>query len=57
MLRCAELGLHSDDLEELSIGMVMDMLTEKANDREHYDIKAPGGSLSSFFSGTLDLGD
>ena len=33
------------------------MLTEKANDREEYDIKAPGGSLASFFNGTLDLGE
>lgn len=57
MLRCAELGLNSTDLDELSIGMVMDMLTEKANDHEKYDIKAPGGSLRSFFNGTLDLGD
>ena len=57
MLRCAELGLNSADLDELSIGMVMDMLTEKANDHEKYDIKAPGGSLRSFFNGTLDLGD
>ncbi len=57
MLRCAELGLTTADLDDLSIGMVMDMLTEKGNDHEKYDIKAPGGSLSSFFSGTLDLGD
>lgn len=41
----------------MTIGMVMDMLTEKANDREEYDIKAPGGSLASFFNGTLDLGE
>jgi len=57
MLRCAELGLSSQDLDELSIGMVMDMLTEKANDHEKYAIKAPGGSLSSFFNGKLDLGE
>jgi hypothetical protein len=57
MLRCAELGLHSDDLEDLSIGMVMDMLTEKGNDHEKYDIKAPGGSMRSFFNGTLNLGE
>lgn len=57
MLRCAELGLSSQDLDELSIGMVMDMLTEKANDHEKYDIKAPGGSLASFFNGKLDLGE
>ena len=57
MLRCAELHLSSQDLDDLSIGMVMDMLTEKANDHEKYDIKAPGGSLASFFNGHLDLGE
>lgn len=57
MLRCAELGLSSQDLDELSIGMVMDMLTEKANDHEKYDIKAPAGSMAKFFNGNLDLGE
>lgn len=57
MLRCAELHLTLEDLDDMSIGMVMDMLTEKANDHEKYDIKAPGGSLASFFNGKLDLGD
>lgn len=57
MLRCAELGLSSQDLDELSIGMVMDMLTEKANDHEKYDIKAPAGSMAAFFNGNLDLGE
>lgn len=41
----------------MTIGMVMDMVTEKCNDHEKYDIKAPGGSLRSFFNGTLNLGE
>ena len=57
MLRCAELGLSSEDLDDMTIGMVMDMVTEKCNDHEKYDIKAPGGSLRSFFNGTLNLGE
>lgn len=57
MLRCAELHLTGQDLDEMTIGMVMDMLTEKANDHEKYDIKAPAGSLASFFNGSLDLGE
>lgn len=57
MLRCAELGLSSEDLDDMTIGMVMDMVTEKGNDHEKYDIKPPAGSLSKFFSGTLDLGE
>lgn len=36
MLRCAELGLSISDLHYLSIGMVEDMITEKANDKEDY---------------------
>ena len=35
MLRCKELGLSYDELHHYSIGMVNDMLAEKAND--HYD--------------------
>ena len=57
MLRCAELNLSVEDLDDMTIGMVFDMLTEKANDHEKYDIKAPAGSLASFFAGNLDLGE
>lgn len=57
MLRCAELGLTMSDLDDLTIGMVYDMLTERANDHEKYDIKAPAGSLSQYFQGNLKLGD
>lgn len=57
MLRCAELGLTISDLDDLTIGMVYDMLTERANDHEKYDIKAPAGSLSHYFQGNLKLGD
>lgn len=56
MLRCAELNLSVEDLDDMSIGMVYDMLTERANDNEHYDIKAPAGSMAAFFAGKLDLG-
>lgn len=41
----------------MTMGMVFDMITEKANDREKYEIKAPGGSMAAFFRGELDLGD
>lgn len=51
MLRCAELGLSRADLDDMTMGMVYDMLTEQANDREKYDIKASPGSLRSFFAG------
>lgn len=32
LLRCTELGLSMQDLDELDVGMVFDMFTEKAND-------------------------
>lgn len=39
MLRCSELGLVADDvLASYSMGMVYDMLIEKANDRENYPV-------------------
>lgn len=57
MLRCAELNLTTETLDEMTMGMVYDMITEKSNDHEKYDKKAPAGSLSSFFKGELKLGD
>lgn len=57
MLRCAELGLTKDDLDDMTIGMVNDMLIEKMNDHEKYDKKAPAGSMASFFRGELNLGE
>lgn len=57
MLRCAELHLSMEDLDDMTVGMVFDMITEKGNDHEKYDIKAPAGSMKSFFQGRLDLGE
>lgn len=57
MLRCAELHLTKEDLDDMSIGMVYDMIIEKGNDHEKYDIKAPAGSMKAFFQGSLDLGE
>lgn len=51
MLRCAELGLTNEALDEMTMGMVYDMVTEKGNDHEKYAIKAPAGSLAAFFRG------
>ena len=57
MLRCAELHLTKEDLDDMTIGMVFDMITEKGNDHEKYDIKAPTGSMAAFFQGKLNIGD
>lgn len=57
MLRCAELNLTVEDLDDMTIGMVNDMLIEKMNDQEKYDKKAPAGSMAAFFRGELNLGE
>ena len=36
LLRCVELGISVADLDLLSIGLVLDMWTEKANDGAKY---------------------
>lgn len=36
MLRCAELGLSREDLDDMTMGMVYDMLIERGNDQEKY---------------------
>ena len=56
MLRCAELGLSQEDLDDMTMGMVYDMVTEKANDREEYPIKARPGTLAGFLKGDIKYG-
>ena len=41
----------------MTVGMVFDMITEKGNDHEKYDIKAPAGSMAAFFQGKFNIGD
>ncbi len=36
LLRCLQLKLSLRDLDMLTIGMVLDMYTEQANDQEEY---------------------
>ena len=36
LMRCVELGISITDLDLLSIGLVLDMWTEKANDGVKY---------------------
>ena len=37
LLRCVELGLSVSELDLLSIGLILDMWTEKANDGISYE--------------------
>ena len=56
MLRCAELGLSREDLDEMTMGMVIDMMIERANDAEKYPIKGQPGTLKAFLTGGGKLG-
>ena len=51
MLRCAELGLSDDALNNMSMGMVFDMYTEQANDKHKYPYKATQEDIYAFFGG------
>ena len=48
MLRCAELSLSDEALKSMTIGMVYDMYTEKANDYEQYPYKATQDDIDIF---------
>lgn len=49
MLRCAELNLSDEALRGMTMGMVYDLCTEKANDQEKYPIKATQEDIYAFF--------
>lgn len=49
MLRCAELGLSDEALGGMTMGMVTDMLIEKANDSEDYPYAATQSDIDEFF--------
>lgn len=49
MLRCAHFGLSDEALQSMTMGMVYDMLTEEANDREEYPVKATQDDIKAFF--------
>lgn len=40
MLRCVELGLSVNELDNYDVGFIYDMLIEKANDAYEYPVKA-----------------
>ena len=56
MLRCAELGLSREDLDDFTVGMIFDMMIEKMNDLEKYPIKGKPGTLKDFFAGGGKIG-
>ena len=48
LLRCTELGLSMQDLDDLDVGMVLDMLTEKSNDSYDYKTIATQKDFDNF---------
>ena len=49
MLRCAELNLSEQALSQMTMGMVYDLLIEKANDQEQYPFMATQEDIDNFF--------
>lgn len=47
-MRCVSLGLSMQDLEDLDVGMVYDMMIEKANDDAEYDTIATQADFDNF---------
>ena len=48
LLRCVELGLSMEDLDDLTIGMVNDMFIEKANDQYEWKEVADQSDFDRF---------
>lgn len=49
MLRCAQLGLSDEALNEMTMGMVYDLLIEQSNDEVDYPYKATQEDIEAFF--------
>ena len=48
LLRAVELGLSLDDLDKLTIGMILDMQTEKDNDSYDWPVLASQEDMNRF---------
>ena len=48
LLRCVELGISISDLELLTIGIILDMWTEKSNDSVNYTATATQEDFDRF---------
>lgn len=48
LLRCTEIGISILELDLLTIGMILDMWTEKANDSVKYDKLASQAEFDKF---------
>jgi hypothetical protein len=48
LLRCMEVGISIPDLDLLTIGLVMNIWTEKGNDGTQYTVRASQGDFDRF---------
>lgn len=48
LLRCTQFGLHYEDMEHLTVGMITDMMIERSNDDLEYPIKANQDDFAKF---------
>jgi len=48
MLRCKELGLSINELENIEFGLVVDMMIERGNDDYQYPYKASQKDFDRF---------
>lgn len=48
LLRCLQAGLSLADLEEITLGMVFDILTEQRNDSHEYTEEATQEDIDNF---------
>ena len=48
LLRCMEVGISIPDLDLLTIGLVMDIWTEKGNDGTEYAVRASQADYDAF---------
>ena len=48
LLRCMEVGISIPDLDLLTIGLVMDIWTEKGNDGTEYAVQASQSDMDRF---------
>ena len=48
LLRCTALGLSMQDLDDMDMGMIFDMFTEKLNDSYDYKVLATQEDFDKF---------
>lgn len=48
LLRCVELGISIEDMNYLTVGLILDMLTERDNDNYPYAVVATQDDMDRF---------